>query len=681
MYKISTSSYVDIFGVIGDDPGSEWTLGGNNTADQTLVRNSNVDQGITTNPSGTGSGAFTTLGTEWTEYAQDNISNLGSHSFVAGGPTYVPGYQDLAVSGVSQTVSGLSPNTVYYYRVRAESASSTSANSNIISLTTTFISCGSSVNISSFSPLTGPAGTHVTITGTGFSGATSVTFNGLAASSFTIESSTEIDAVVPVGANTGLVRVADSGGCFDISSSSFTFLDNNGSCNGVLSDLIISEVYDPQSGNNHYIEIFNGTPFTIDLNGTNDYSLRLLNKSSASDPSPTTYNLDITGSIDANGVFVYYAGSDGGLATETEHFANGFNEFDEIILLKNGTIIDRLQGPNNVGYDYRRKNTVTGPNSTYTATEWNIVTTGETDTDVGIFSVTTNFIITTHPSDQGAEACDPVSFTVASSYPVVSYQWYYLNSSGNWQTVAVTPEITGYNSTTLTINPVNGFDGEQYYCRIAQGTCQKLSNAAQISELPNSKVYFRSATSGNWNGTGVWEYSTTSGGPWSTACIWPTADNSDNIVIQSGHTITVSGQDINLDQLIVDAGGSLILSANDAIYLQNGTGVDFTINGTFTDNANSGAGNGVFSVGGATWEMGSAGKLIKTNNSSFAVYRDNYEGGMSLIPSTSDIVIRSVSGSNPSFTAVGNTYYPNLTFESTRWKLEPGSCFTFQWVH
>ena len=67
---------IDIFGRIGQDPGSEWSEGGNQTADQTLVRNADVEVGVDVNPTGT----FTTLATEWTQHPQDNVSNLGSHT-------------------------------------------------------------------------------------------------------------------------------------------------------------------------------------------------------------------------------------------------------------------------------------------------------------------------------------------------------------------------------------------------------------------------------------------------------------------------------------------------------------------------------------------------------------------------------------------------------------------------
>jgi large repetitive protein len=51
----------------------------------------------------------------------------------------------------------------------------------------------------------------VTITGTAFTGATKVLFNGKAAT-FTVVSSTRITATVPAGATTGRIKVTTPGG-------------------------------------------------------------------------------------------------------------------------------------------------------------------------------------------------------------------------------------------------------------------------------------------------------------------------------------------------------------------------------------------------------------------------------------------------------------------------------------
>jgi len=67
-------------------------------------------------------------------------------------------------------------------------------------------------SISSFAPGTGPVETEVTITGNNFSGATTVTFNGLPAASFFIDSNTQIRATVPVGATAGKIVIANAVG-------------------------------------------------------------------------------------------------------------------------------------------------------------------------------------------------------------------------------------------------------------------------------------------------------------------------------------------------------------------------------------------------------------------------------------------------------------------------------------
>ena len=65
--------------------------------------------------------------------------------------------------------------------------------------------------ILAFRPLSGPVGTSVTITGTGFTGATAVTFNGTSAS-FTVNLGTQITATVPAGATDGPIAVTTPGG-------------------------------------------------------------------------------------------------------------------------------------------------------------------------------------------------------------------------------------------------------------------------------------------------------------------------------------------------------------------------------------------------------------------------------------------------------------------------------------
>jgi hypothetical protein len=65
--------------------------------------------------------------------------------------------------------------------------------------------------ILSFLPGSGPVGTHVTVSGAGFAGASVVTFN-RAPAAFTVDSDVQITAIVPAGATSGLIAVTTPGG-------------------------------------------------------------------------------------------------------------------------------------------------------------------------------------------------------------------------------------------------------------------------------------------------------------------------------------------------------------------------------------------------------------------------------------------------------------------------------------
>jgi len=64
--------------------------------------------------------------------------------------------------------------------------------------------------ITSFSPASGAQGSSVVITGTGFSGITSVSFNNANATTFTATSSTQITVTVPSSATSGTIKVTNA---------------------------------------------------------------------------------------------------------------------------------------------------------------------------------------------------------------------------------------------------------------------------------------------------------------------------------------------------------------------------------------------------------------------------------------------------------------------------------------
>lgn len=74
--------------------------------------------------------------------------------------------------------------------------------------------------VSGFSPASGPVGTSVTVSGTGFTNASAVKFNGTSAS-YTVNSDTQVTATVPAGATSGPISVTNAGGT-GTSTGSFT---------------------------------------------------------------------------------------------------------------------------------------------------------------------------------------------------------------------------------------------------------------------------------------------------------------------------------------------------------------------------------------------------------------------------------------------------------------------------
>lgn len=106
------------------------------------------------------------------------------------------------------------------------------ASSGLISVTTPQGSGSSSTafvvitapQIAGFSPASGAAGVQVTVTGSGFTGASAVTFNNVAAGSFTVNNDNQLQAVVPAGATTGRIRVTNPAGT-GTSASNFTVLN------------------------------------------------------------------------------------------------------------------------------------------------------------------------------------------------------------------------------------------------------------------------------------------------------------------------------------------------------------------------------------------------------------------------------------------------------------------------
>jgi len=115
--------------------------------------------------------------------------------------------------------------------------------------------------ISSFAPVTGAAGTGVTITGTNFSGATGVSFNGHPAQ-FTVSNSGTVTTAVPVGATNGPITVTTLDGT---ATSSATFTVTPGGIPFSLAATPSSQIVTAGASTGYTVNISRNTGFTDNL--------------------------------------------------------------------------------------------------------------------------------------------------------------------------------------------------------------------------------------------------------------------------------------------------------------------------------------------------------------------------------------------------------------------------------
>lgn len=347
LYKISAGSAVDIFGEIGVDPGSQWNVAGNGTANQTLVRNSNVLGGNTINGVG-----FPTLGTEWKESAQNDISNLGSHTVDAPSAglevvltvTDASGNQSTCLASITVVdVLGPTPDLANLADVTGDcevtSLSSPTATDN----------CGGTVMVSSDAvlPIATQGTTIVTWTYEDENGNTSTQTQNIivndteAPTAVCQDLTVELDASGSATITPEQIDNGSSDNCgnvtLSLSQTAVTCDDIGGGASGSgISELFISE-YIEGGSNNKCIEIYNGTGTSVDLGANGYVLLRYTNGSS----SATVITL--TGTVADGDVHVICNNQSSSAILSIADQTSGsmtFNGDDAMVLFKDGTAID-----------------------------------------------------------------------------------------------------------------------------------------------------------------------------------------------------------------------------------------------------------------------------------------------------------------------------------------------------
>jgi hypothetical protein len=185
------------------------------TSDTTIQ--TTVPAGATTGPlSVTTPGGTVTSANNFTVLVAPTIASFTPASGPAGTAVTISGTNFIGATAVSFNGTAAAFTVTSDTSIQATVAAGTTTGP--VSVTTpggTVTSASTFVvapTIASFTPASGPAGTAVTISGTNFTGATAVRFNGLSAASFTVTSATSIQATVPAGAATGPLSVTTPGG-------------------------------------------------------------------------------------------------------------------------------------------------------------------------------------------------------------------------------------------------------------------------------------------------------------------------------------------------------------------------------------------------------------------------------------------------------------------------------------
>lgn len=160
---------------------------------------------------------------------------------------------------------------------------------------------------------------------------------------------------------------------------------------------------------------------------------------------------------------------------------------------------------------------------------------------------------------------------------------------------------------------------------------------------------YRSAATGNWNATATWERY--NGSAWVAAVATPTS--ADGVItIRSPHVVTITAT-VTYDQVIVDGGAQVTVASGVTTTMNNGSGTDLTINGTWLHSG------GTWTVTGASWTVGAGGTYIHNTTASAAT-----PIGVATLDAASTWIYRGSSTLSPPNTFSGRTY-GNLVFEST----------------
>ncbi len=353
--------------------------------------------------------------------------------------------------------------------------------------------CNPTHTIVSFDPISGPVGTEITISGTGFTPSSTVKINGFTA---TVLSQTATELIVEVlsGTTTGTLSVIENG-C-PVDATDFTVTTSSGSCfsgNG-FSDIYISEIFDSEAGDLGFIELYNPSNTAIDLNAAGtDFEINIDNRDALDTGVTIDQTIDLTGIIPANSTFIIQLGTTGSPCAPSVDLTgvfSGINADDYVFLTKNGSDTDRLNCPPELGFTMERNGNAVGPTTTFNAADWS---TQSTESCAGLGYSTLTTPILSELLDQNV--CNP-TFSISAtpvSGGVLTYIWYFYNGSV-WQVVNSTNlpgyVIIGETTSSLVLSSgsalMSDLNGYQFYVEVTEdASCTSVSNAASYIDPGN----------------------------------------------------------------------------------------------------------------------------------------------------------------------------------------------------
>ncbi|HXH20054.1 MAG TPA: choice-of-anchor D domain-containing protein [Chitinophagales bacterium] len=143
------------------------------------------------------------------------------------------------------------------------------------------------------------------------------------------------------------------------------------------------------------------------------------------------------------------------------------------------------------------------------------------------------------------------------------------------------------NTSPLNATPSSGLATFSSVIHTAQGTGLTLtatsgaltsatSSTFDITLTSSATDYFRSAATGNWGSTSTWE-SSPDNSIWISATLVPN-QNANTITIRNGHIVTIAAS-VTADQVVINNGGTLQYSGDGSVdfTLNDGTGTDLII--------------------------------------------------------------------------------------------------------